>query len=139
MEPSAFEKIDDFSAEELLKGYQLVCISLFCLFTDLKDIYITILFLQLQIPCKDIFANCSWNNMKFDCCKEFKPLNKTGVGYCYAINSRHIKPYDDSMIKFWINRTTENGNIVIDLLANKKSSSYIPRFVTVRIFLFLSY
>ncbi|XP_043681913.1 sodium channel protein Nach [Vespula pensylvanica] len=106
LESSGSEKIN-ITAEELLKSYQ-----------------------SLQIPCKDIFANCSWNNMKFDCCSEFKPLNKTGVGYCYVINSRHIKPYDNSNIKFWINRTTENGNLVIDLIANKKSNNYIPRYIT---------
>ncbi|XP_035736510.1 pickpocket protein 11-like [Vespa mandarinia] len=109
LEFSPTEKIDDITAEELLKGYQ-----------------------SLQIQCKDIFANCSWNNIKFDCCNEFKPLNKTGAGYCYVVNSQHIKPYN-SNIKFWINRTTENGNLVIDLIVNKKSSSYIPRFVNVYI------
>ncbi|XP_043497978.1 sodium channel protein Nach [Polistes fuscatus] len=97
----------DVTADELLEAYQSV-----------------------QIPCTEIFANCIWNNVKFDCCKEFKPLNKTGVGYCYAVNSKHFKPYDNSNIKFWINGTTESGNFVIDLIANQKT---IPRYINVYI------
>ncbi|XP_014603476.1 PREDICTED: sodium channel protein Nach [Polistes canadensis] len=98
------------TADELLKAYQSV-----------------------QIPCREIFANCIWNNVKFDCCKEFKALNKTGIGYCYAVNSKHFKPYDNSNIKFWINGTTESGNFVIDLIANQKTIAYIPRYINVYI------
>ncbi|KAI4487742.1 hypothetical protein M0802_011888 [Mischocyttarus mexicanus] len=102
------KEIQDVTANELLKAYQ-----------------------SMQIPCTEIFGNCIWNNVKFDCCNEFKPLNKTGVGYCYAINSKHFKPHDDSNIKFWINGTTESGNLVIDLIVNQKTAAYIPRYINV--------
>ncbi|KAK2582529.1 hypothetical protein KPH14_004823 [Odynerus spinipes] len=104
---SSATKKRNVSAEELLQAYQ-----------------------TLQISCTDFMGNCSWNDVQFNCCDEFKPLHKTGVGYCYAINSRHIKPHRDSNIKFWINRTVEAGNLVIDLIANQNTNSYIPRFIT---------
>ncbi|KAK1133749.1 hypothetical protein K0M31_011544 [Melipona bicolor] len=50
------------------------------------------LYQTMRVPCEEFLAECTWNNVKFDCCTEFKELRKTGVGYCVAMNTFHSKP-----------------------------------------------
>lgn len=81
----------------------------------------------MRIPCEEFLAECTWNNVKFDCCTEFKELRKTGVGYCIAMNTFHSKPG----VNFFVNRTVKYGDLVVDILMNEKMKKQIYSGFTV--------
>ncbi|KAG7202075.1 hypothetical protein KM043_004749 [Ampulex compressa] len=75
---------------------------------------------QMPISCRDFIVKCSWNGVEFDCCQEFGVLPKTGIGYCVAMNSYHL-----GKVKFFVNRTVQYADLIIDLNANKTAKAYI--------------
>lgn len=45
---------------------------------------------KFRAKCEEIFVECSWNNVIFDCCSNFLPL-ETEFGLCYSFNSKYTK------------------------------------------------
>ncbi|XP_043519293.1 uncharacterized protein LOC122533540 isoform X1 [Frieseomelitta varia] len=87
------------------------------------------LYQTMRIPCEEFLAECTWNNVKFDCCTEFKELRKTGVGYCIAMNTFHSKPG----VHFFVNRTVKYGDLVVDILMSEKMKKQIYSGFTVHL------
>ncbi|KAG6800281.1 hypothetical protein HZU73_04562 [Apis mellifera caucasica] len=86
---------------------------------------------ETRIPCKEFFAECSWNNIKFDCCTKFQELRKTGVGYCLAINTFHLKKFDKSNVHFFVNRTVKYGDLIIDISVDARMKQHLYNGFTV--------
>ncbi|XP_012349009.1 uncharacterized protein LOC105736893 isoform X1 [Apis florea] len=103
-------KVFKYSSEELLSFYE-----------------------EIRIPCKEFFAECSWNNMKFDCCAEFQEIRKTGVGYCLAINTFHLKKFDKSSVHFFVNRTVKYGDLIIDISVDARMKQHLYNGFTVHV------
>lgn len=40
----------------------------------------------VRSPCQDTLRKCQWNDLQFNCCDYFMPLD-TELGVCYALNS----------------------------------------------------
>lgn len=86
----------------------------------------------MRVPCEEFLAECTWNNVKFDCCTEFQELRKTGVGYCIAMNTFHLKPG----VHFFVNRTVKYGDLIVDIRLDAKMKKYLFAGFTVRTCLF---
>lgn len=82
----------------------------------------------MRVPCEEFLAECTWNNVKFDCCTEFQELRKTGVGYCIAMNTFHLKPG----VRFFVNRTVKYGDLIVDIRLDAKMKRYLFAGFTVR-------
>lgn len=75
--------------------------------------------------------------MKFDCCAEFQEIRKTGVGYCLAINTFHLKKFDKSSVHFFVNRTVKYGDLIIDISVDARMKQHLYNGFTVRIYFLL--
>ncbi|XP_012152040.1 pickpocket 13 isoform X2 [Megachile rotundata] len=87
----------------------------------------------LKAPCADFLAECSWNNVKFNCCTEFQELKKTGIGYCVAMNTYHLKKTNQPSVRFFINRTVKYGDLIIDFKLNAKAKEHSHSSFTVHV------
>ncbi|XP_076286284.1 pickpocket 13 [Lasioglossum baleicum] len=72
---------------------------------------------QMRFPCADLLDMCTWNNRKFNCCSEFQELQKTGIGYCLAMNTYHL---GEDKLRYFINGSTKYGDLVIDVYSGSK-------------------
>lgn len=43
----------------------------------------------VRAKCSQLFSNCVWNGVPFDCCTYLKPLN-TSYGKCFLLNSIQV-------------------------------------------------
>ncbi|XP_050578303.1 pickpocket protein 11 [Bombus affinis] len=87
------------------------------------------LYQEMRVPCEEFLAECTWNNVKFDCCTEFQELRKTGVGYCIAMNTFHLKP----AVRFFVNRTVKYGDLIVDIRLDAKMKRYLFAGFTVHL------
>ncbi|XP_044746369.1 pickpocket protein 11-like [Coccinella septempunctata] len=71
--------------------------------------------LKRRKPCNSLFRICKWNDIEFDCCEKFLPL-ETEYGICYSLNSLH---------------TRQTSNSYIDLVSNRKNGAGGLYFQTV--------
>lgn len=44
---------------------------------------------KVRQPCSSLIINCTWNDVPFDCCRYFLPIQTT-LGKCYLLNSIQI-------------------------------------------------
>jgi len=87
----------------------------------------------MKIPCNKLLGRCVWNDVEFDCCKEFKPLFKTGSGYCLTINSLNTGQGKASRLNFFVTRTVKSSDLIIDL-TNDTTDLFLQEFLDVRHF-----
>ncbi|XP_015431447.1 PREDICTED: uncharacterized protein LOC107187788 [Dufourea novaeangliae] len=85
---------------------------------------------EMRFPCTELLAECTWNNMKFNCCAEFQELRKTGVGYCLAMNTYQL---GDNSVRYFVNRTVKYGDLVIDVHMASKTKNYLLTEFTVHL------
>ncbi|XP_061928682.1 uncharacterized protein LOC107998087 isoform X3 [Apis cerana] len=52
-------------------------------------------------------------------------LRKTGVGYCLAINTFHLKKFDKSNVHFFVNRTVKYGDLIIDISVDARMKQHL--------------
>ncbi|XP_076755128.1 pickpocket 13 [Xylocopa sonorina] len=88
----------------------------------------------MRIPCPEILGRCTWNNVEFNCCTEFQELRKTGVGYCIAMNTVHLKKDGKSIVHYFVNRTVMYGDLIIDIRADGAMRRYLFTEFTVHVF-----
>ncbi|XP_076228060.1 pickpocket 13 isoform X2 [Nomia melanderi] len=86
---------------------------------------------KMRYPCMDLLADCTWNNIKFNCCSEFQELRKTGVGYCLGMNTYHL---GDNSVRYFINRTVKYGDLIIDVHMAAKSKTFLLTAFSVHVF-----
>ncbi|XP_060526286.1 sodium channel protein Nach-like [Cylas formicarius] len=65
---------------------------------------------KIRQPCEKLLQKCMWNNVEFDCCEKFLPL-ETEYGICYSINSLHTQSTPSSEINLLMNRKTGIGKM----------------------------
>ncbi|XP_046744893.1 uncharacterized protein LOC124410500 [Diprion similis] len=99
-------------------------------FAKLTPDDIVSLYTKSVVNCTELFSECYWKSIKFDCCEEFQPLQTVG-GTCYTINSAQTKSGDTSRNKFTMNQLNGLGYLHIGLttIALTEHSVNIQAFV----------
>ncbi|KAJ0176653.1 hypothetical protein K1T71_007832 [Dendrolimus kikuchii] len=69
----------------------------------------------VRTGCKGLIVKCSWNNISFDCCHYFTPID-TELGTCFAINSIQGRDKNAPKLPMISNSTTGPGVIKFDVL-----------------------
>ncbi|XP_054008722.1 pickpocket protein 11 [Hylaeus anthracinus] len=86
---------------------------------------------EMRIPCTELLDYCEWNRMTFNCCNEFHELRKSGVGHCIAMNTFHLSKVGEPGVRFFVNRTVQNGDLTINIKSMSKS---ITRVFSIHVF-----
>ncbi|XP_076232802.1 pickpocket 13 [Calliopsis andreniformis] len=86
---------------------------------------------EMRVPCTEFLADCTWNNVKFNCCTEFQELQKTGVGYCIVMNTFHVIRNGKPSVQLFVNRTVKYGDLIVDIHINLNTKKYVPSTFTV--------
>ncbi|XP_070495297.1 sodium channel protein Nach [Chironomus tepperi] len=70
----------------------------------------------VRSSCENSLAECTWNDVQFECCKHFIPLS-TEIGECFALNSEQtIKPKNYTRLNMMSNRYVGPGVLKIKIL-----------------------
>ncbi|KAF2881565.1 hypothetical protein ILUMI_24600 [Ignelater luminosus] len=86
------------------------------------------MYLQYRKACRSIMKNCRWNDMNFDCCDKFLPL-ETEYGVCFSINSLHTIKIPGSEINMKSNRKTGPGQLYIETVDDVRMYFHAPEDV----------
>jgi amiloride-sensitive sodium channel len=69
---------------------------------------------MVRSKCKDTLSNCFWNDVQFDCCQYFQPID-TEIGICYGINSEQtVVP--STKLNMVSNKYTGPGKLKINII-----------------------
>ncbi|XP_037031361.1 sodium channel protein Nach [Bradysia coprophila] len=69
----------------------------------------------VRSSCKETLDLCWWNDIQFDCCEYFHPM-ETELGLCYAINSNQVRTPKAPRFPMRSNKYTGPGSIKIQIL-----------------------
>ncbi|XP_065167397.1 sodium channel protein Nach-like [Atheta coriaria] len=84
---------------------------------------------QYRKKCTSLIGKCKWNDVEFDCCDHFLPLN-TEYGWCFAINSIHtIRQKGMKQQQMFSNRFTGPGQLVIENIDDIRLYIHAPEDV----------
>lgn len=71
---------------------------------------------EFHTPCNGFIFNCTWNDISFNCCEQFLPLD-TEIGLCFAINSwqtNHLR-YNVSPLNMISDANTGPGKLYFEI------------------------
>ncbi|XP_055633056.1 sodium channel protein Nach [Toxorhynchites rutilus septentrionalis] len=78
---------------------------------------------KVRANCTQLFEECTWNGIKFDCCRYFKPIQTT-MGSCYLMNSAQlVQKGGRSWFRMEVGRGVASGELLLNI--SKASSAYI--------------
>ncbi|XP_020282739.1 sodium channel protein Nach isoform X2 [Pseudomyrmex gracilis] len=102
--------VEKVSSEELLEAYE-----------------------EMKIPCELLLRRCVWNDVELDCCKElFRPLFKTGVGYCLAANSLHTGSQRETpRLNLYVDRFVRHSDLIIDITMNSTTKPIVTHMLNI--------
>ncbi|KAJ6650047.1 hypothetical protein Bhyg_05290 [Pseudolycoriella hygida] len=69
----------------------------------------------VRSSCKQTLDMCWWNDIQFDCCNYFHPM-ETELGLCYAINSNQVRNPKSPRFTMRSNKYTGPGSVKIQIL-----------------------
>ncbi|KAJ3649088.1 hypothetical protein Zmor_020850 [Zophobas morio] len=72
---------------------------------------------KFRKKCSQLLSRCKWNEISFDCCEKFLPL-ETEYGVCFSFNSLHTKKparREDDFF-FYSNRKTGPGELFVETI-----------------------
>ncbi|KAJ3637615.1 hypothetical protein MTP99_001059 [Tenebrio molitor] len=72
---------------------------------------------KFRKKCSQLLSKCKWNEVSFDCCEKFLPL-ETEYGICYSFNSLHTKKPSRRHHEFYFysNRKTGPGALFVETI-----------------------